>query len=116
MVSNNEFHLDLIAPSGALYRYLDNEAWSIAKTNNILSKIGVQSASVLSKVYEDQDRISKVENEVAKIIFDRDSRDLNKVHTTLILLRDVYHGWAVDRVQGLLPRIDTAIKVISGNN
>ena len=98
LVSNDEFHLKIIAPQGVLFRYLDNEAWTIAKNNNIMSKIDVQSASVLTKVYEDQDRIAKVESEVAKIIFDRESRDQTKVHGTLILIRDVYHGWAVDRV------------------
>jgi hypothetical protein len=109
LVSNEEFHLKIIAPQGVLFRFLDNEAWTIAKNNNIMSKIDFESASVLAKVYEHQDRISKVEDEVAKIIFDRESRDPNKVHATLILIRDVYHGWAVDRVPGLLQKIDSAI-------
>lgn len=113
LVSNDEFHLKMIAPQGVLYRYLDNEAWTIAKNNNIMAKIDVQSASVLSKVYEDQDRIGKVEGEVAKIILDRESRDPLKVHATLILIRDVYHGWAVDRVPDLLLKIDSAINKIA---
>ena len=113
LVSNDEFHLKIIAPQGVLFRYLDNEAWTIAKNNNIMSKIDVQSASVLTKVYEDQDRIAKVESEVAKIIFDRESRDPVKVHSTLILIRDVYHGWAVDRVPTLLSKIDIAINKIA---
>ena len=113
LVSNDEFHLKIIAPQGVLYRYLDNEAWTIAKNNNIMSKIEVQSASMLAKVYEDQDRITKVENEVAKIIFDRESRNPAKIHATLILIRDVYHGWAVDRVPNLLTKIDSAINKIA---
>jgi len=112
LVSNDEFHLKIIAPEGVLYRYLDNEAWTIARNNNIMSKIDVQTASVLSRLYENQDRIGKVENEVAKIIFDRASRDPLKTHGTLILIRDVYHGWAVDRVPALLPEIDSAIQKI----
>src|SRR5436190_7774082 len=72
LVSNDEFHLKIIAPQGVLYRYLDNEAWTIAKNNNIMTKIDVQSATILSKVYEDQDRMGQVEYEVAKIIFDRE--------------------------------------------
>ena len=113
LVSNDEFHLKIIAPQGVLYRYLDNEAWIIAKNNNIMSKIDVQSASVLAKVYEDQDRIAKVESEVAKIIFDRESRNSATVHATLILIRDVYHGWAVDRVPTLLSKMDSAINRIA---
>ena len=113
LVSNDEFNLKLIAPQGALYRYLDDEAWTIAKNNNIMTKIDVHSAAILFKVYEDQGRIGKVEDEVAKIILGRDSRDPMKIHATLILIRDVYHAWAVDRVPGLLVQIDTAIKTIS---
>ena len=78
-----------------------------------MTKIDVHSAAILFKVYEDQGRIGKVEDEVAKIILGRESRDPMKIHATLILIRDVYHAWAVDRVPGLLVQIDTAIKTIS---
>jgi hypothetical protein len=109
LVSNDEFHLQIIAPQGILYRYLDNEAWTIAKNNNIMSKISEEAVLILSKLYEDQDRIGKVEEEIAKVIFDRASRDPKQVHTTLVLIRDNYHGWAVDRVPALVSRIDNAI-------
>lgn len=115
IVTNDEFHLEEIAPQGVLYRYLDNEAWTIAKNNNIMSKIDIESISILTKVYDDQDRISKVEDEVAKVIFDRASRDPAQVHKTLILIRDIYHGWAVDRVPGLLSKIDSAIGEIESD-
>jgi hypothetical protein len=115
IVSNDEFHLEEIAPQGVLYRYLDNEAWTIAKNNNIMSKIDIESISILTKVYDDQDRISKVEEEVAKVIFDRESRDPAQVHKTLILIRDIYHGWAVDRVPSLLSKIDSAIGIIESD-
>jgi hypothetical protein len=116
LVSNGEFHLNIIAPEGVLYRYLDNEAWTIAINNNIMSKIDLESISVLTKVYQDQERITKVEDEVAKVIFDRASRDPKQVKTTLMIIRDIYHGWAVDRVHFLLSRIDEALKKIDGNN
>jgi hypothetical protein len=115
IVSNDEFHLEEIAPQGVLYRYLDNEAWTIAKNNNIMSKIDIESISILTRVYDDQDRMSKVEDEVAKVIFDRASRDPAQVHKTLILIRDIYHGWAVDRVPGLLSKIDSAIGEIESD-
>jgi hypothetical protein len=108
LVSNDEFHLTVIAPQGVLYRYLDNASWSVARNSNIISKIDVESAALLTKVYEDQDRIGKVENEVAVVILGRESRDPAKVHATLVLIRDIYHGWAVDRVPELLKRIDAA--------
>jgi hypothetical protein len=111
-VSNDELHLDVIAPQGVLYRYLDNEAWTIAKNNNVMSKVDAETIVMLTKVYEDQGRMMKVEDEVAKVIFERASRDPKQVHTTLILIRDIYHGWAVDRTADLLNKIDNAIKKV----
>ena len=109
LVSNDEFKLNLIAPQGVLYRYLDDEAWTIAKNNNVISKVDVETVALLTKVYEDQAKMMKVEDEVAKVIFDRASRDTKQVHTTLIIIRDLYHGWAVDRTNGVLQQIDNAI-------
>jgi hypothetical protein len=109
LISNDEFKLSLIAPQGILYRYLDDEAWTIAKNNNVISKVDVETVALLTKVYEDQAKMMKVEDEVAKVIFDRASRDTRQVHTTLILIRDLYHGWAVDRTNGVLQQIDSTI-------
>jgi len=112
LVSNDEFHLNSIAPQGVLFRYLDNEAWTIAKNNNLMSKVDNETITMLTKVYDNQERMMKVEDEVAKVILDRASRDPKQLHTTLILIRDIYHGWAVDRTLGLLQRIDSTIKKV----
>ena len=109
LVSKDEFHLEVIAPHGIQYRFLDNDAWAIGKNNNIISKIDIETVSILTKVYENQDRIAKIEDEVAKVIFDRTSRDPRQVRKTLILIKDIYHGWVVDRIPGLLSQIDSAI-------
>jgi hypothetical protein len=112
LVSNDEFHLNIIAPRGVLYRYLDNDAWTIAKSNNVMSKVDDETIAMLTKVYDNQERMMKVEDEVAKVLLDRASRDPKQLHTTLILIRDIYHGWAVDRTYGLLQKIDNAIKKV----
>ena len=112
LVSDDAFKLKVIAPQGALYRYLNNEAWTIAKNNNIMSKVDIETLTILTKVYEDQSRVMKVEDEVAKVILNRDSRDLAKIHSTLIIIKDIYHAWAVDRNEGLLQRIEEAIKKV----
>ena len=109
LVSKDEFHLEVIAPHGIQYRFLDNDAWAIGKNNNIISKIDIETVSILTKVYENQDRIAKIEDEVARVIFDRASRDPRQVRKTLILISDIYHGWVVDRIPGLLSQIDSAI-------
>ena len=109
LVSNDEFHLKLIAPDGVLYRYPRNEAWTIAINNNIMSKTDVETATSLTQLYEDQGKIAKVEEDVAKILFDRASRDPKQVHLTLEIIKDIYRAWAVDRLPGLIIRIDDAI-------
>jgi hypothetical protein len=111
-VSNDEFHLDVIAPQGVLYRYLDDAAWTVAKNNNVISKVDVETVAALTKLYEDEAKMMKVEEEVAKVIFDRASRDPKQVHLTLVIIRDLYHGWAVDRTDGLLKQIDNAVKKV----
>jgi hypothetical protein len=108
-ISKGEIHLDMIAPEGVLYRYLEDEAWTVAKSNNIMSRIDIEAITLLTRVYGDQDRINKMEGEVAKIILDRQSRETERIRTTLILIRDNYHAWAVDRIPGLLAEIDAAI-------
>jgi hypothetical protein len=110
IVENDVFHLDLIAPQGALYRYLNNEAWTVAKNNDIISRLDVETSSLLTRVYEDQTRMMKVEDEVARVIMDRASRDPRQIHTTLILIRDIYHAWAVDRTDAVVQRIDETLK------
>lgn len=112
ILSGYNFHLEKIAPDGVLYRYLEDDAWIIARNNNIMSKVGFELISALNKVYEDTERIEKVEDEVADIIFDRASRDAEQIPETLTIIRDVYRGWAVDRIPGLLKRIDLAVSRI----
>jgi hypothetical protein len=108
-VSDGEFHLNIIAPDGVLYRYLDDAAWSIARNNNTISKLDVETVAFLTRVYDDQAKMMRVEDEVAKVIIDRSSRDSQQVRITLILIRDLYYGWAVDRTDGLLKQIDRTI-------
>jgi hypothetical protein len=115
IVSNGEFHITMIAPDGVLYRFLDNVAWTVAKNNDIMAKLDIESLSVLTNIYEDQDRIKKMEDEVGKVFVERSSRDSRQVRATLILIQDNYHAWAVDRIPGLLMQIDDAIKKIESD-
>ena len=109
LVRDGEFHLEVIAPQGILYRYLDDVAWTIAKANNITSRADIETVTTLTRVYQDQAKMMKVEDEMAKVIFDRASRDPKQIGTTLRLIRDIYRGWAVDRADGVLLQIDQAI-------
>jgi hypothetical protein len=112
IVSNDELHLEYIAPQGLLYRYLDDVAWEVAKNHNISTKISFKTITLLTHIYGDQARIMKVEDEIAKVIFSRESRKTENAHVTLLLIRDNYKGWAVDRAPGLISQYDEAIKLL----
>jgi hypothetical protein len=112
IVSNGEFHLKYIAPEGILYRYLDDVAWEVAKSHNISSRVSLKTISMLTYIYQAQARIMKSEDEVAKVLLSSESRKPENIRVTLILIRDNYKGWAVDRAPGLLKQYDDAIKVL----
>jgi len=109
IVSGGEFNIKLIAPDGIQYRFLSDIAWQIAKQHDIASRIGLKEMATLTHIYQDQERIMKAEVEVADAFLDRASRDPVNTRVSLILMRDRYHGWAVDRVPGLLQQYQKAI-------
>jgi hypothetical protein len=109
IVAKGEFHLTVIAPNGVLFRYLNNEAWNVAKSRDVLFKLDMDTAALLTGIYDDQTRVMRVEDEVAKILLSRESRRSENVRETLILIRDNYRGWTLDRAPGLLKRYETAI-------
>jgi len=102
IISDGEFRLKLIASSGILYRYLEDISWQVAKQHNIESKIDLQDLSALTNIYQEQNRIMKSEDEIARVVLDRESRNPANARITLKLIRDNYHGWAVDRAESLL--------------
>jgi hypothetical protein len=112
IVSNDEFHLQYIAPHGVLYRYLDDVAWEVAKSHNISSKVDIRTMYLLTYIYQDQARIMKVEDEVAKVFLSREAGKVENAHATLILIKNNYRGWAVDRAPGLLKQYDNAIRLL----
>ena len=85
------------------------------KTNVIMYTLS-ETATLLTQVYEDQGRIAKIEDEVAKVLFERESRDPKQVRLTLTIIKDIYHAWAVDRIPGLLFEIDKASEKIRSTN
>jgi hypothetical protein len=116
IISNDEFHLKLIAPHGVMYRYLDDVAWEVAKNHNISSKVSLKTMYILTYIYEDQARIMKTEDEIAKVFLSRDAGKIENAHATLILIKNNYKGWAVDRAPGLLKQYNGAIKLLGDGN
>jgi hypothetical protein len=113
IVSNDEFHLKYIAPDGVLYRYLDDIAWEVAKNHNISSRISFKTIKMLTYIYQDQARIMKAEDEIAKVFLSREAGKVENAHATLILIKNNYKGWAVDRAPGLLKQYGEAIRLLN---
>ena len=112
-ISNGEIKLKIIAPEGVLRHDLNNVAWEIAKQNNIFSKIDISTYSLLNNIYNNQQRITSSEDKIAQILLSFESRNPDNLRNTLILLKDSYHGWDVDRAPGLIELYQKAIDLLS---
>ncbi len=69
IVSNDEFHLNYIAPEGVVNRDLSTVAWEIGKSHNIASKTNFELMSKLTDIYNNQARIDKVEEKKSGVYF-----------------------------------------------
>jgi hypothetical protein len=112
ILTNNEFHLNFIAPEGVVNRDLSTVAWEIAKSHNITTKVSFKLIAKLTDIYANQARIDKVEEKVANVLLSWESRKPENIRITLLLLRDNYKGWAFDRAPALIAKYDEAIKMI----
>jgi hypothetical protein len=114
IISNGEFHYEFIFSNGhgVLYGDLSKVAWEVAKSQNIFLKINLKLVEQLTAIYDDQERIGKLEDKVGGIFLSYESRNDNNARETLLLMRDNYKGWAVDRAPGLIKQYADAIKAI----
>jgi hypothetical protein len=106
---NGEINFDLVVPYGVLKGDLLAVAWDVAKSQNIASRTDIPTLELLTDIYNDQERIIKVEDEVGKVVLNPESREPENVRITLILIRDNFKAWATGRVPGLLAKYQRAI-------
>jgi hypothetical protein len=106
-------HLKPIAPDGVMSADLNDVAWQVAKQFNIFSKIDFSTYSLLTEIYYHQGLISRAEEDIARVILGWESRKPENLRLTLILMRDHYHAWAVDRAPYLLTLYQQAIDKLS---
>jgi len=112
-IDNGIINLKPIAPDGVLKGDLNEVAWQVAKQNNIFAKLDLETYSLLTNIYDQQRRITKSEDEIAKILLSWESRKPENLRTTLILTSNNYHGWATDRAPALLKKYQEAIDKLS---
>lgn len=111
-INNGIINLDIIAPDGVTSKDLNDIAWQVAKQDNIFSKIDLVDYSLLTDIYDNQARITKVEELIGNLLLSRESRTAADNRITLILMKDNYHAWAVDRVPRLLKNYRKAINAL----
>ena len=102
-----------IAPEGVLLRDLNSVAWDVAKQNNVFAKLDLSTYGLLTDIYDNQQRITSSEEKIGAVLLSWESRKPENLRTTLILLRDNYRGWAVDRAPRLLDLYQQAIDRLS---
>ncbi|MGZ3881682.1 MAG: hypothetical protein ACXVBF_10110 [Flavisolibacter sp.] len=113
IMNNNEFHLELLAPQGILHGDLEDVAWQLARSHNLSSTLDIPTLTLLTSIYNDQQRIIKVEDEIGKLLLGPDSRKTENLRLTFILIRDNFRGWATYRVPDLLKKYDYAIATLN---
>jgi len=111
-INNGVLNLTLIVPHGVTYRDLDDEAWQVVKQADIISRIDLADYVLLTYIYDQQARITKVEELIGNLLLSRESRTAGDNRITLILMKDNFHAWAVDRVPGLLIYYKNAISAL----
>ena len=112
-IDNGALNLKIIAPEGVLSRDLNDVAWEVAKENNAFAKLDLGTYRLLTNIYDNQQRIMKSESEISKVLESWQSRQPENLKLTLILLKDNYLGWAVDRAPELLKNYQKAIDRLS---
>lgn len=114
-IINGKINLDTITPPPhvVILHDLNDVAWQVAKQNNIISKIDLQTYSLLNDIYNNQQRITASEKEIANVILSRESRTAKDNRVTLLLLHDNYIGWDIQRAPKLLNLYQLAINKLS---
>ena len=114
-IANGKVDLNIITPPphGLLLHDLNDVAWQVAKQNNIFSNLDLDTYSLPTDIYNNQERITKSEDEIAKVLLAWESRKPENLRTTLILVRDNFQGWAIGRAPALLNLYQRAINKLS---
>ncbi len=109
VMDSGRIHLSVLAPDGVLRKDLNDAAWQVARQTDIISKINLETYSLIADIYNQQQRVTKTEDEIGKVLLSFESRKPENAKTTLILVHDNYIAWAVERAPGLLEKYKKAI-------
>lgn len=109
-INNGELNLEgHMAPQGVISKDLNSVAWEVAKQKDAFSKLGFATYSLLTEIYNNQQRITNSEDKIGALLLSYESRKPENLRTTLILFRDNYIAWDVERAPRLLKWYQEAI-------
>lgn len=106
---NGEISLHPIAPEGVIMHDLNSVAWEVARQNNVFAKLDISTYGLLTDIYNNQQRITSSEDKIGTVLLSWESRNPANLRTLLILIRDNYHAWDVDRAPHLIEEYQQAI-------
>jgi hypothetical protein len=113
-LDSGKVHISIILPQGVLLHDLKDVAWQQAKAKDIFSKIEFDTYSLLSDIYNNQDKILNLEPSIEKILISYDSRKQENLQTTLTLVHDAIYGWSLQRSPWLIENYQKAIDKLAG--
>ena len=73
----------------------------------MFSKIDFQTYSLLTDIYNNQERFLNLEPDFAKILISYESRKPENLQITLTLVHDAVYGWIVERTPSLIKKLST---------
>jgi hypothetical protein len=112
-LDSGEVHLAVLMPEGALHKDLNEVAWQQAKQNNVFKYLDFSTYSLLTDIYNNQERYLNLEPSLATLLINYQSRDANNIQTTLTLIHDVLFAWIVERTPRLINLYQKAINILS---
>jgi hypothetical protein len=112
-LDSGEVHINVLMPEGAIYRDLNEVAWQQAKQNNVFANIDFSTYSLLTDIYNNQERFLNLEPSLGSLLISYQSRDPENLQTTLTLIHDILFAWIVERTPRLLEQYQKAIDILN---
>ncbi len=108
-LDSGKIHISVLMPEGALYKDMNDVAWQAAKQNDIFSRIDFATYSILTDVYNNQQRYLNLEPSLERLLVSYDARKQENLQVTLTLIHDALFAWIVERTPRLVKEYQQAI-------
>jgi hypothetical protein len=108
-LDSGNLHLGVLMPNGAIFKDLNEVAWQQAKQNDAFKYLDIQTYSILTDAYDNQERFLNLEPSLAGLLISYESRKSENLQVTLTLIHDALFAWVFQRTPSLLEKYQRAI-------